>query len=83
MVPDQSWTNPKAWAASLSRMNSRVNALIGEMQDIGGIVGGVIVQKEIDKVMKQIMPKPQDQSAAIDNARMAPQGHQNQNVQIR
>ena len=30
-------------------MNSRVNALIGEMQDIGGIVGGVIVQKEIDK----------------------------------
>jgi hypothetical protein len=80
---DQSWTSPKAWAASLSRMNSRVNALIGEMQDIGGIVGGVIVQKEIDKVMKQIMPKPQDQSAAIDNARIAPQGHQNQNVQIR
>ena len=24
---DQSWTNPNAWAASLSRMNSRVNAL--------------------------------------------------------
>ncbi len=80
---DQSWTNPNAWAASLSRMNSRVNALMGEMQDIGGIAGGVIVQREIDKVMEKIMPKSQDQSATRNNVRIANPLHQNQHAHRR
>ena len=61
-------------------MNSRVNALMGEMQDIGGIAGGVIVQREIDKVMEKIMPKSQDQSVTRNNARIANPIHQNQNA---
>ena len=61
---DTSWKSPSAWVGSLNRISDRVNALMGEMQDIGGIAGGVIVQREIDKVMEKIMPKSQDQSTA-------------------
>ena len=49
---------------SLNRISDKVNGLMGEMQDVGGIAGGVIVQREIDKVMEKIMPKSQDQSTA-------------------
>ena len=80
---DQSWTSPKAWAASLSRMNSRVNALMGETQDIGGVAGGIIVQREIDKVMEKIMPKPQEQLTAIDNVRITNPIRQTQNAHRR
>ena len=58
---DISWKSPNAWAGSLNRISDKVNALMGEMQDIGGIAGGVIVQREIDKVIREIIPKPQDQ----------------------
>ena len=61
---DTSWKSPSAWVGSLNRISDRVNALMGEIQDIGGIAGGVIVQREIDKVMEKIMPKSQDQSTA-------------------
>ena len=64
---------------SLNRISDKVNALMGEMQDIGGIAGGVIVQREIDKVMKQIMPKSLGQSAVIDHSKRYVQAHQNQN----
>ena len=80
---DQSWTNPKAWAASLSRINSRVNALMGETQDIGGVAGGIIVQREIDKVMEKIMPKPQEQLTAIDNVRITNPIRQTKNAHRR
>lgn len=80
---DISWTSSNAWAASFSRMNERVNVLAGEMQNIVGVGGGVIVQKEIDRVMKKIMPKPQNQSANINHVRAANPVHQNRGGQRR
>ena len=56
---------------------------MGEMQDVGGIAGGVIVQREIDKVMEKIMPKSRDQSATRNNVRIANPIHQNQNAHRR
>jgi hypothetical protein len=80
---DTSWKSPSAWVGSLNRISDRVTALMGEMQDIGGIAGGVIVQREIDSVMKQIMPKFQDQLTVIDHSKRYIQAHQNQNEQRR
>ena len=40
---------------------------------------GAIVRKEVYRIMKEIMPKPQDQSTAIDDSREYIQAHQNQN----
>jgi ankyrin repeat protein len=76
---DQSWTSPNAWAASFSRVNARVNALMGEMQDIERIAGGVIVQKEIDRIIQKIMPKPQSQLTTRDHTVRANPIYQSQN----
>ena len=71
--------NPKAGSVSLNIMTNRVNVLSDEIGSAEGIAGSIIVQREIDKVMKQIMPKSRGQSAVIDHSKRYVQAHQNQN----
>lgn len=58
---DKSWISHNAWAGSLNRMHSRVNALMDEMDGMERVAGGVVVQREIDRIMEGIMSKLQDQ----------------------
>ncbi len=55
----QSWDSPTAWAGSAARIYNKVDALL-RSQDLDGNANEILVQKEVDKILNQIVhPHPQ------------------------
>jgi len=48
-------------------MTDQINALTRECNDIGKIAEAILIQQEINRVIREIMPRSQDQSVTIED----------------